>query len=238
MEGKAPTARTRARTEITAEILKATRMRLRRHGPGELSLRAVARDVGMVSSAVYRYFPGRDQLLTALLVVAYNELGEAVEEADAKINDQTAYLERWQAVCSAIRHWAVKHQGDYALLYGSPVPGYAAPQDTIPAATRTTLVLIKIVLDAHANGARITSAPSAAPAGLESTLGSALGFIKALGLNDPPDAPEVVLRTIMAWSTIFGTISFELFGHLVGSVSDYEKYFDQVVVRLAAELGL
>jgi len=238
MEGKTATARERARAEITADILKAARIRLSQHGPGELSLRAVARDVGMVSSAVYRYFRSRDELLTALLIEAYNELGVAVEEANAGVKDQSAYLERWLAACSAIRNWAVKHPGDYALLYGSPVPGYAAPQDTIPAATRVTLVLVRIVLDAHADGARITSAPPNAPAGLESTLGSALDFVKALGMDDSPDAPEVAQRTIMAWSTIFGTISFELFGHLVGSVSDYDAYFDQVIVRLAAELGL
>ena len=238
MTGKAPTARTRARAEITAEIIKAARIRLRQHGPGELSLRAVARDVGMVSSAVYRYFRSRDELLTALLIEAYNELGEAVEEANAAVKNQASYLERWLAACGAIRQWAVTHPGDYALLYGSPVPGYSAPQDTIPAASRVTIVLIQIVLDAHADGARIAAAPAIAPPGLEATLGSALDFIKELGTYDPPDAPEVALRTIMAWSTVFGTISFELFGHLVGSVSDYDAYFDQAIARLAADLGL
>src|SRR3954447_17534004 len=73
------TARQRAREDITAEILAAARARLAETGPGELSLRAVARDVGMVSSAVYRYFPSRNDLLTALLIAAYDELGAAVE---------------------------------------------------------------------------------------------------------------------------------------------------------------
>jgi AcrR family transcriptional regulator len=238
MDGKATTARERARTEITAEILAAARVRLTQQGPGELSLRAVARDVGMVSSAVYRYFASRDDLLTALLIAAYNELGAAAEEADASVTDRDAHLERWTATCTAIRNWAVSHPGDYALLYGSPVPGYVAPQDTIPAATRVTLALVRIVLDAHAGGASVRSAPTQAPQGLDNTMRAAVDYLKGLGGFDTDQAPEVTLRTIAAWSAVFGTISFELFGHLVGSVSDYDAYFNQVIIRLGDDLGL
>ncbi|MDQ3155359.1 MAG: TetR/AcrR family transcriptional regulator [Actinomycetota bacterium] len=238
MDGKATTARERARTEITAEILAAARSRLTQQGPGELSLRAVARDVGMVSSAVYRYFASRDELLTALLIAAYNDLGAAAEDADAAVKDRTAYLKRWTAACTAIRGWALSHPGDYALLYGSPVPGYAAPQDTIPAATRVTLVLVRIVTEAHENGAKIRPAPANAPADVDSLMQGALDYLKTQAIPAAEPAAEVALRTISAWSAIFGTISFELFGHLVGSVSDYDTYFDQVVIRLADELGL
>ena len=192
----------------------------------------------MVSSAVYRYFASRDELLTALLIEAYNELGAAAEDADAAVSNRGAYLERWTATCTAIRRWAISHPGDYALLYGSPVPGYEAPQDTIPAATRITIVLVKIVLAAHADGATVRPAPSKTPKGLNKALAKALEFIKTL--DAPPSAqnPEVALRTISAWSAIFGTISFELFGHLVGSVSDYDAYFKQSILRLADDLGL
>lgn len=238
MNGKATTARERARAEITAEILAAARARLTGQGPGELSLRAVARDVGMVSSAVYRYFASRDDLLTALLLVAYNELGEAAEKADAAVADRGTHFARWIATCTAIRDWAVAHPGDYALLYGSPVPGYTAPQDTIPAATRVTLVLVRIVTDAHQEGAAIRPAPADAPPGVESLMAGALEFLEAQQIPVAGPAAEVALRTVAAWSAIFGTISFELFGHLVGSVSDYDAYFQQVIVRLAADLGL
>lgn len=232
------TARERARTEITAEILAAARTRLTRQGPGELSLRAVARDVDMVSSAVYRYFHSRDDLLTALLIEAYNELGEAAEQADAAVKDRGAYLERWTATCTAIRAWALSHPGDYALLYGSPVPGYMAPQDTTAAATRVTLALVRIVTDAHQGGTEIRPAPPNAPAGVESLMKGALEFLEAQGIPVSVPAAEVALRTVTAWSVIFGTISFELFGHLVGSVSDYDAYFEQVIIRLADDVGL
>lgn len=238
MEQKAKTARQRAREEITEEILAAARARLTSQGPGELSLRAVARDVGMVSSAVYRYFASRDELLTALLIEGYNGLGEAVENADRTITDRHDIAARWSAACRAIRTWSIEHPGDYALLYGSPVPGYAAPQDTIGPATRVVVVLIAIVVDAHTAGAAAPIAPTAAPDDVESSVAAAMEFVQAQdGLDVPFDA-EIAMRTLMAWTTVFGTISFELFGHLVGSVSDYETYFDQVVARLGSDLGI
>lgn len=238
MTAKALTARERARTEITAEILAAARVRLTQHGPGELSLRAVARDVGMVSSAVYRYFASRDELLTALLLVAYNELGQEAESADAGGADRQDFATRWTTACRAIRSWALAHPGDYALLYGSPVPGYVAPQDTIPAATRVTLVLVRIVVEAHANGAKIRPAPDSVPDNVESTMRGAVDFLAAHGIPQTDDASEVALRTVSAWSAVFGAISFELFGHLVGSVSDNDAYFEHVILRLADDLGL
>lgn len=238
MESKAKTARQRAHDEIAAEILLAARKRLTRKGPNNLALRAVARDVGMVSSAVYRYFASRDELLTALLVEGYNELGLAVEEAEASVSERTDVLERWMRACRAIRAWARAHPGDYALLYGTPVPGYAAPQDTITPAARVILVLVSIVVDAHTAGERLPTAPTVAPPGVGDVIAQALAFIRDQGLTDEIPPAEVGMRTMMAWTTIFGTISFELFGHLVGSVEDYGAYFDQVAVRVAADLGL
>jgi AcrR family transcriptional regulator len=238
VEAKAKTARQRAREEITEEILAAARVRLTQAGPGELSLRAVARDVGMVSSAVYRYFASRDELLTALLIEAYNAIGAAAEDAEGAVEDRTDFLARWTACCRGIREWSVAHPGDYALLYGSPVPGYAAPQDTVAPATRVILVIIGIIVDAHNAGAATLPAPAAAPGGLEATIADAIAFLRDQGVTDERLDAEVGIHTLIAWTTIFGTISFELFGHLVGSVSDYDAYFDQVVVRLAAELGI
>ncbi|MDX6278381.1 MAG: hypothetical protein QOJ72_2509 [Nocardioidaceae bacterium] len=232
------TARQRAREDITAEILAAARARLAEAGPGELSLRAVARDVGMVSSAVYRYFPSRNELLTALLIAAYDDLGEAAEAADDAVTDRADHLGRWTAVCDATREWSRAHPHDYALLYGSPVPGYAAPQDTVGPATRVIVRLVDIIVTAHQSGAPSPVAPATAPTGVERTVAGAIEFVQGVGIPEEAAVPEIALRTIMAWTTIFGTLSFELFGHLVGSVSDYDAYFDQVVFRLAADLGL
>lgn len=256
------TARELARATVTGSILSAARARLTEEGPAQLSLRAVARDVGMVSSAVYRYFPSRDDLLTALLVAGYDELGEAVEVADAEAvvaeaGDAGAGA-RWVAACRAIRAWSIAHPGDFALLYGSPVPGYAAPQDTVEPAARVITVLVRAVVDGvldneATEGAALDDAQSVdAAEGNVGQRGTAPGDA-ALGDAGPTVAgavtwlreriterevpTQLVVRTLMAWTTVFGTISFELFGHLVGSVDDTAAYFDLVIARLASDLG-
>jgi AcrR family transcriptional regulator len=240
----APTARALAREAVHAAILAAARARLTDEGPSQLALRAVARDVGMVSSAVYRYFPSRDDLLTALLVLDYDELGSAVEAADAAVARER-HRERWTAACRAIRTWAVGHPGDFALLYGSPVPGYVAPQDTVGPASRTTHVLLAVVTETwnagRATGPLADAVAAAAPTHAEhparAAVADAIAYVEAGGFaQDPP--VEVVVRTLMAWTTVFGVLSFELFGHAVGSVSDPAAYFDEVVSRLADDLGL
>ncbi|WIB33621.1 TetR/AcrR family transcriptional regulator [Curtobacterium sp. MCSS17_005] len=246
----APTARALARQTVTADILAAARIRLTDEGPAAVSLRAVARDVGMVSSAVYRYFPSRDDLLTALLITDYDELGAAVEAAGAAAG--SAPGARWVAMCRAIRDWSIAHPGDFALLFGSPVPGYAAPRETVVPATRTTLALVRVVADAVGSGApgasrsSVTStpeaagrpgsptAPTAAPGVAGPAVADGVATLRSFGITLPD---EVLVRTLMAWTTVFGTISFELFGHFVGSVSDPAAYFDQVIVRLADDLG-
>ncbi|MCS6587585.1 TetR/AcrR family transcriptional regulator [Curtobacterium flaccumfaciens] len=255
----APTARALARQTVTADILAAARTRLTEEGPAALSLRAVARDVGMVSSAVYRYFPSRDDLLTALLITDYDELGAAVEAAGAASGPAPGA--RWVAMCRAIRDWSIAHPGDFALLFGSPVPGYAAPRETVVPATRTTLALVRVVADAVGSGApdapgasgpSVTSgssvastpgaagrpgsptAPPSAPGVAGPAVADGVATLRSFGITLPD---EVLVRTLMAWTTVFGTISFELFGHFVGSVSDPAAYFDQVIVRLADDLG-
>ncbi|WP_205629233.1 TetR/AcrR family transcriptional regulator, partial [Jiangella muralis] len=94
------TARERARAELTREIAEIARRQLGTEGAGGLNLRAIARELGMVSSAIYRYFPSRDELLTALIIDAYNAVGEAVERADADC-DAGDHPRRWRAVCHA-----------------------------------------------------------------------------------------------------------------------------------------
>src|ERR1700744_2080553 len=133
------TARERVRAEITREITDTARAHLAADGAATLSLRAVARDLGMVSSAVYRYFASRDDLLTALIIDGYNAIGAAVEAADAAC-DRADHLGRWRAAGRAARPWAVAHPHEYALIYGSPVPGYEAPADTIAPAARSAVV--------------------------------------------------------------------------------------------------
>jgi AcrR family transcriptional regulator len=218
------------RREVTAEITDAARRQLAEVGAAALSLRAVARELGMASSAVYRYFPSRDDLLTRLIIDGYDDLGAAAEEAD---DPTAAPRERWLAVCRAVRRWALAHPHEYALLYGSPVPGYEAPKDTVPAASRVGIVLGRILGDA----ARADALPPAAGGTRDADLVSD-DAVAVLGGEHPSLDDAVRVRALLAWSSLYGTISFELFGHFVGSVNDGDRYFDQVMTELAALLGL
>src|SRR3954447_18755482 len=112
----AASIRARVRAEMIEEITQVARRHLASDG-ATLSLRAVARDVGMVSSAVYRYFPSRDALLLALVTESDEALAEAVADADAGVR-RDRYRARWTAVSAATREWAIGHSADWGLLFG------------------------------------------------------------------------------------------------------------------------
>src|SRR5256886_14576632 len=131
----ASSIRARVRAEMIDEIKSVARQHLAADG-ANLSLRAVARDMGMVSSALYRYFASRDELLTALILDAYNAMGEAAERADAGVTDRTDLAGRWFAVPLACRPWALARPPESAWIYGRPVPGHRAPRDPAGRAPR------------------------------------------------------------------------------------------------------
>ncbi|MFD6416087.1 TetR/AcrR family transcriptional regulator [Streptomyces sp. NPDC060194] len=221
-------ARERARTEITASIKAEARRQLASEGPAKLSLRAVARELGLVSSALYRYFPSRDDLLTALIVDAYDALGAAAEAALESSRTAPAPA-RWSAVCAAARTWALAHPQEYALIYGSPVPGYAAPQATVVPASRIGLALIAVARDAHRAG-RLA---------LPRVPGDLLPEARRMSADFAPDLPPSVAVTLVAaWSQLFGLISFELFGQFNRVVEAPEAFFAHAVHRLGREVGL
>ncbi len=228
------TARALAREELTRQILQTAREHLTRVGPGELSLRAVARDLGMASSAVYRYFPSRDALLTGLILRAFGELADALESADAAVPDRADVGARWRSACATVRTWAREHPHDYALVYGSPVPGYAAPRDTVDPVDRIAAVFGGILIDLARAGrwGRSSPEPRLTPAQR-----AAIEPIRASWDSDGLP-PEHVARGVTAWCTVMGVVSMELFGHLTGGVVDGDVFFGYVVEQLAVDLGL
>ncbi|MEU7372366.1 TetR/AcrR family transcriptional regulator [Streptomyces albidoflavus] len=223
-------ARERARAEITAAIKDEARRQLATEGAARLSLRAVARELGMVSSALYRYFPSRDELLTALIVDAYDAVGEAAEQAAARAGEGADWTGRWVEVAAGVRAWALAHPHEYALIYGSPVPGYTAPGDTVPPAARVASVLIGIVREAHRAGA-VTPPPLGDEAEAERLAGDLAELT-----GDLP--PAVVAALVAAWAQLFGLISFELFGHFHRVVEDRERFFTHSLRALARSVGL
>ena len=272
------TARQRARAELTREIKEAARRQLAETGAPQLSLRAVARELGLVSSALYRYFPSRDDLLTALIIDAYDSLGEAAETA-AAATGTAGPSSGWRAVCHAIRDWARQNPHEYALIYGSPVPGYQAPRDTVAPAARVPLVLGQLVRDSWAiqaaspaGGAGRASAGAAGavfptsdaarrrsakerggkaappsgpeqaskhcpPAALREPISTAILAAQAaiVAAAIAPGVPEpVVVRVLIAWTQLFGMISFELFGQFVGSADPADEFFSYAIEQMIA----
>lgn len=223
-------ARERARIEVTAAIKDEARRQLAAEGAAKLSLRAVARELGMVSSALYRYFPSRDDLLTALIVDAYDAVGEAAETARDRTGGPAGpHPDRWLAVADAVREWALAHPHEYALIYGSPVPGYTAPQDTVGPASRVGQVLIGVVRDAHR-----TEGLAVPP---QDPLLRAEGARMAADLADDLP-PAVVVALVSAWAQLFGLISFEIFGQFTRVVEAREELFRHAVRELGHSVGL
>lgn len=226
------TARERARAELTFEIKEAARRQLAESGAAALSVRAVARELGMASSAVYRYFVSRDELLTALIVDAYQALGHALTAADSRFARDDFRL-RWSVACRAMRRWAKRNPHAYALIYGSPVPGYRAPRDTIGPAAEAIAGFFTIVGDAVATGALV---PPTHRDPLMPKLEAQLASFASELTTDIPTA--VLAATFQAFSQLIGMISLELYGHFVGSVDPSEPFFDHAVASLADLLGL
>jgi AcrR family transcriptional regulator len=222
------TARERARAELTREIKEEARRQLASQGASGLSLRAVARELGMVSSALYRYFGSRDELLTALIIDAYDALGAAAEQASS--GQPAADIRgRWRATCGAIRDWALASPHEYALIYGSPVPGYQAPQVTVASAIRVVRVMGDILTDAN-------PAAGHPEEPLRPELAQQVAIIAeaiAPGIDD-----RVLARALIAWTQLFGMISFELFGQFVGSLEPAGEFFGYTVERMADYIGL
>lgn len=239
-------AREEARVKITQAITDVAREHLSDVGPANLSLRAVARDLDMASSAVYRYFKNRDELLTALIFDAYHDLGDIAEATATSLSEQASPRERWVEVTVACRAWAVDHPHEFALIYGSPIPGYAGPAETHTAASRMPLALVGVVRDA------VKADKFHRPA--DHHHGDECAFCASKAEQKPhipahvlaPEVREIVpdmdgaviLQMVKAWAGLLGVVSFEIFGYLERAVTDPETYFRHIADQVAWELGL
>lgn len=204
-----PGRRDRLRVAALTEIKAAALAQLRAEGAGGLNLRAVARAVGMSSPGLYRYFASRDDLLTALIADAYDDLAKALSQAQDEAGPELEC--RWRAVCLAYYDWADNHRAEWGLIFGAPVPTYTAPQEgaTTAAARRFAGVFTALLVEAWpVCGSRIDSPPV-----LE--LGLRAGGVRTFGGVDIPDDPRFVGVAARLWSRLHGVIALGLFGHLL-----------------------
>lgn len=229
--------RARNRQAITALILDSARAHLAAGGATDLSLRAIAREVGMSSSAIYRYFPSRDELLTALIIDAYNSLADHVEAGEARVR-RSDHAGRFRAIGRGIRSWAFTNEHEYALIFGTPIPGYAAPQDTVGPASRLPGVLTAILVDAAASGIELSDRP--VPPRVQRAIAPVVEYFMMPDGEVLPD--DVVVRGLMAWTYIFGAVTFDLFGHRHNVIVDERAirnpFFEAELDRLIELMGL
>lgn len=228
-----PGIRERNRAAIEAEILTVARRHLAADGAAALSLRAVARDLGMVPSALYRYVASRDDLLTLLIIDAYDALGDAVDAALGALPQDSSVRVRFTTIATTLRTWARGHVPQYALLYGSPVPDYDAPAErTQGPGVRVYLALLTLL-------AQAPSAP--ALRGLDAPVQAAgSGSLEPL-LADPELAgfalaPETLLRGLAAWHLVSGAVTSEVFEQLGPDVSSDPDAMFAALADLAASL--
>jgi AcrR family transcriptional regulator len=185
----------------------------------------------MASSALFRYFDNRDALLTELIIDSYSSLAEAAETAEAQAH-KGSIEDRWMAIARGVRSWAVAHPNEYALIFGSPIPGYAAPSGTIAPASRVPLLLGDLLRDLMSEESYDVGAhpePSVA-------VQRAIDPVRPMMPEDVPS--DLMVRGLMAWTYLFGAVSFEVFGHRHNVIADHEVFFDHEVRRLAQMVGL
>ncbi len=220
--------RARARAELSAAILATARRHLAEHGAAGLSLRAIARELGMVSSAIYRYVPSRDHLLTTLIVEGYDDLGATAERADAAC-PRADVRGRWMAIALAAYRWAREHPATYGLLFGAPVPGYRAPADTIAPASRFTDLLLRLLADGVRAGLRPAVVPEV-PAALRAEL-DGLRATAGLDVDD-----EVLVAGMQAWTALFGAVSFLLFGQFQNVIEDQDALAESMLEAIGRQV--
>ena len=185
------TARERVRLELSGEIKQVALAQLASGGASALSLRAVAREMGMASSALFRYFRNRDALLTALIIDSYSSFAQAVETAEARVHQKTIQ-DRWSAICHGVRNWAIAHPHEYALIFGSPIPGYAAPTGTVAPASRVPLLLGDLLVDLMSE----RSYDGAAHAEPSVAVARAIDPVRSMMPGDVPS--DLMVRGLMA----------------------------------------
>lgn len=221
--------RRESRERIETQIIKLGRRHLVDRGAAGLSLRAIARDLGMVSSAVYRYVGSRDELLTLLLVDAYSDLADTVDEARDAMPD--LWSDDVIAIAHAARNWAIAHPASWALLYGSPVPGYHAPAErTVGPGTR----VIGALLDAVAAGIETGDIVLTNDLALQPI---SLDFERLRHEFSFPGDDPVVAKCFTIWAGVVGAISLEVFGQYgADTLTDAHTMFDTQVRLLVGML--
>jgi AcrR family transcriptional regulator len=222
------------REETIVQIKNIARQQMAQNGTAGISLRAIAREMGVTAPAIYNYFSRLEDLITALIVDAFNGLGDAVQNAT---NAETTPSAQFKAGALAYRQWALDHPADFQLIYGNPIPGYEAPAAvTVPLATRPLVTFYTTMFNAwQAGEVTIPQLYSTIPPTVKQ-------FMRDFIERDVPQvatAPtELFYLLHVAWSRIHGMVMLELFDHSPPSLGDPTAFYVHEVDVFLHELGL
>lgn len=211
------TPRERYRTQVRAEIKERAWEQMASAGASALSLNAIAKGMGMSGPALYRYFAGRDELMTELIRDSYRSLADAFSAAAASGPDVAA-------LAHALRDWALADPQRYFLVYGTPVPGYHAPADITGIAAEIMAALLD-ACTASASAPSVSAPPEGARTGAAATFETHLEGHRQWAEGHP--APVAALRRALAfWTRLHGVLSLELAGHFAGMTFDPALLFE------------
>lgn len=199
-QARTGTPRERYRSQVRAEIKEHAREQIATAGASALSLNAIAKRMGMSGPALYRYFAGRDELISELVRDAYRSLADTFRDAAASGADLTG-------LAHTMRSWALADPQRYFLVFGTPVPGYHAPADVTQIASETMAVIIDACAALPGEG----DAPTAFDAHLDGHRQWADGH---------PAPPAALHRALSFWTRLHGVLSLELAGHFTGMSFD------------------
>jgi hypothetical protein len=229
--------RDRVRAETTVEIKQTARKILVEQGHEAVTLRAIARDMGMTAPALYRYFGSHEDLL---LNVCGDIFGELADEIEAAIHATSAaggdITLKVAAACRAFRHWALNHRPEFALLFGTPVPGLDVEKDDIAeeCARRFAGTFFTLFLELWQR--QPFPVPQLQEQGEEPGLRDQLTrYQEGLGTDLPVGALLTFLR---CWVRLYGIVSMEVFGHLHFALDDAEPIFEITLAEMARTLNL
>jgi AcrR family transcriptional regulator len=226
------TRRERQRDATREEILITAWKQIGETGAVALSLRAIAREMGVTAPALYRYYKDRDALVTALLIDAFTSFTTSLETGRDLCN-AADYVGRFRGMCKAYFQWAAKNPQRYMLLFGTPIQGYMFAEELGPVAQKSFLVLQGVIGEAHVAG-KINGELSVLR--LPTSLKSSYETLRKFGM---PYTGTVTQLALSVWSMIHGMTSLYLYNYLSGFLQDnVEAFVDFEVEKLIKTLGL
>ncbi len=221
------------REETYNAIKDTARALMAERGTAGLSLRAIARELDLTAPALYYYFPRMDDLITALILDAFNGLAEAVEQVAETHAHLSAYDQLVEGLL-AYRAWAVAHKTEFQLIFGNPIPGYEAPAElTVPAAVRSQFAIgtamYRVIVE---NNAEIPMHHSQLPPHFEAQFKT---IVDNIGGGFPVIA---VSLTVSLWADLQGLVLMELIDHLSPTVLYMDDWFRLEIERRLIDRGL